>query len=180
MTQETYTEAELARKLGVSGQWIRSRRRSGVIPHTAVGLDGRYIKREIDRLVEAGAFSTPNLEKEREKITPVKPLVVNAVDPMPSAPSRPIVRKTESRPDIVYVDDPVPAQPIGRNEFVRNFWLRDELGVDVLTMPPELGADIIRYVTRALDYGYDYAGFVKTASPPVRIDPSPEAAENFQ
>ena len=39
--------------------------------------------------------------------------------------------------------------------FFREFWQDDSRGVDVLTLPPEISAAVVKYVNAALKYGWN-------------------------
>lgn len=55
---------EAAKYLGVSKDWLKERRESGILHYSVVGNTIFYIKKEIDRLIADNAISGTSLFKE--------------------------------------------------------------------------------------------------------------------
>lgn len=138
MTVETYGEAEIAEMLRVSGHRVRAWKRRGVIPAGAVSGVGVYKKSAIDRLIESGVLAAPEPE-------PAKPTRRK------TAAKKPSRKEPESRRDAA-----PELAALTREEFAQGFWSRRSRAVNVLTLPPETSAAVVRYVNEALQYGHEW------------------------
>ena len=134
-TNETYTTAELAEKLGTTTKSVGAFQRTGKIPKSAVVSEGKYRKSDIDGLIANGALRPAN-----------KPVTSGGkAKSLPSANDKASEMKPPTKPPV--------CPEIDLESYASAFWQSHEaLAARVLTSPEKTRSFVLECVDAVLKF----------------------------